>query len=272
MLVATMALAAALLSPDRRALAQGTSPIVCAERPDAPPEAIIEACTAKLESKDISSAHAADALMVRAAMRVRQGHSRQAIDDLTQAVGKRGNDAAIFVRRAALYQVIADDDRAISDLSEAIKLEPAKAQYVFDRAELFRKKGDRRRAFIDYGAVLKLDPAFEGAAGHRKALSREIEKIGAMMPVALRPSFDCGLAKRAVEKAICADLELSELDRDMDVAFQQAMAKAVAQQAAVIQTEQDSFLATRNMSFGQAGYDLKRAMIRRLAALRSQAN
>lgn len=262
----------AVLALSWPASAQSSAPVACADAPDISPDVIIGACNARLALKDIANADAASVYAVRAAMHERQGYPRRAIDDLTQAIRKRGDDAAIFARRAALYRAIEDDDRAITDLGEAIKFDRSNAKYVFDRAELFRKNGDRRRAFVDYGVVLKLDPAFPHAADHRRQLAREIEKIGALMPVAVRPSFDCSAAQRAVEKAICADIELSQLDRDLDAAFQKAVVQAAPKQVATLRSEQESFLATRNMSFGQAGYDLKRAMSRRLSALRALAN
>lgn len=92
------------------------------------------------------------------------------------------------------------------------------------------------------------------------------------MPVAVRPSFDCETAQRAVEKAICADLELSQLDRDLDAEFRQALEKAEPKRAALLRTAQENFIATRNMSFGQAGYDLRRAMNERLVTLRAGSN
>jgi uncharacterized protein len=42
-----------------------------------------------------------------------------------------------------------------------------------------------------------------------------VERLGALKAVAGKPSFNCATARRKVEKAICANPELADLDREV---------------------------------------------------------
>ena len=88
------------------------------------------------------------------------------------------------------------------------------------------------------------------------------------------PSFNCAVARRQVEKAICADPGLAQLDRNINDAFLRAIASAEAgnHRAALALTQsQRDFIGQRNASFGQRGYDLRQAMEERLDRLRTVA-
>jgi uncharacterized protein len=92
------------------------------------------------------------------------------------------------------------------------------------------------------------------------------------MAVAGKPSFICARAKRAVEKAICANPELADLDREIFAANARAIREAKSMQnpnpdARALQREQDAFIARRNAQFGRPGYDLRKAMTERLERL-----
>ena len=82
------------------------------------------------------------------------------------------------------------------------------------------------------------------------------------------PTFDCGTARRAVEKAICSDPDLSRLDRQIDDAYKAALAKLSARGVARLRAEQRAFNATRDRAFGHPDYQLKRALEQRLLVLR----
>jgi len=47
-----------------------------------------------------------------------------------------------------------------------------------------------------------------------------------LFPVDINPSFDCSKAKTAIEKAICRSAELSELDRQLMIAYRQALSSS----------------------------------------------
>ncbi len=159
-------------------------------------------------------------------------------------------------------------DRAIADYSRALELDPASADAFNARGELWLAKGDRPKAVQDFGAALKLNPNHEKAKANHKAMARELERIGAQMAIAGKPSFNCARARRSVERAICANRELADLDRDIVGAHVRAVREAQnPREAERLQREQDAFIARRNAGFGRPGYDLKKAMQQRLQVI-----
>ncbi|KGT77097.1 hypothetical protein MA20_20945 [Bradyrhizobium japonicum] len=170
-----------------------------------------------------------------------------------------------LVARGALYARHDQVDRAIADDSRALQLDPTLADLFNARGELWLKKGDKPKAVQDFGAALKIDPNHEKARANHKAMARELERIGAQMAVAGKPSFNCRSAARAVEKAICANRELADLDREIFASNARVIREARnPAEAKALQREQDEFIARRNAGFGRPGYDLKKAMQERL--------
>jgi tetratricopeptide (TPR) repeat protein len=170
--------------------------------------------------------------------------------------------------RAAAYEREQQYDRAIADYDTALRLDPAQADAFNHRGEVWRKKGDRPHALADFGAAIRLDPEHSAARANYKSLAQELELIGAQMAVRNRPGFNCATAKRAVEKAICADPGLAKLDRDINEVFVRVIADQPNRRAALALTQQQrDFIAKRNASFGKRGYDLRVAMEARLKAL-----
>lgn len=156
-------------------------------------------------------------------------------------------------------------DRAIADYSQALLLDPSLADIYNARGELWLRTYDRPKAAQDFGAALRLNPNHEKAKANNKALAQELERIGARMAIAGRPSFNCARARRAVEKAICASPDLAELDSDIQGSYVRAVREAQKpSDKKLIQREQDAYLARRNAEFGRPGYDLKKAMLDRL--------
>src|ERR1700744_2968809 len=146
-------------------------------------------------------------------------------DDRIIAVcaGLIGNDKApktdrvkAAIARAAAYDRKGEIDRAISDMDIALRLDATQAEVFNTRGELFRRKSDRVHALSDFGTAVKLDPNNAVARANYKSLSLEIERIGAMMAVNNKPSFNCAAARRPVEKAICGNPELANLDREIN--------------------------------------------------------
>jgi tetratricopeptide (TPR) repeat protein len=171
--------------------------------------------------------------------------------DLVKALIARG---ALFARHDQI-------DRAIADYSRALQLDPSLADIFNARGELWLKKGDRPKAVQDFGAALKINPNHEKARANHKAMAQELERLGAQMAVAGKPSFNCARARRAVEKAICANSELADLDREIFAANARVIREARSPaEAKTFQREQDDFIARRNAEFGRSGYDLKKAM------------
>jgi tetratricopeptide (TPR) repeat protein len=185
-----------------------------------------------------------------------------------------GNDKALrpdrvraAIARASAYDRKGDIDRAIGDDDIALRLDPTMADVFNARGELYRRKGDRVHALADFGTAVKLAPNHAAAKANYKSLSLEIERIGAMMAVNNRPSFNCASARRPVEKAICANPELANLDREINAVNTRVVREAAQRDpraGRAMQREQDEFLKQRNAEFGKPGFDLQKMMRDRL--------
>lgn len=177
----------------------------------------------------------------------------------------KGDLIKALIARGALYARHDQIDRAIADDSRALLLDSTLADIFNARGELWLRKGDKPKAVQDFGAALKIDPNHEKAKANHRAMAREIERIGAQMAVAGKPSFNCARARRAVERAICANHELADLDREIYGSHVRVLREAQSPaEARKIQREQDEFIARRNAGYGRPGYDLKKAMQDRL--------
>jgi tetratricopeptide (TPR) repeat protein len=228
-------------------LALGAAYAATGGEPVAVPQVDVAPCLAASAADDMDKAAAACTAVI--------DNEKTAKPDLIKALIARG---ALFARHDQV-------DRAIADDSRALQLDPTLADIFNARGELWLKKGDRPRAVQDFGAALKIDPNHEKAKANHKAMARELERIGAQMAVAGKPSFNCRSARRAVEKAICANRELADLDREVFAANARVLREARnAGEAKALQRAQDDFIARRNAEFGRPGYDLKKAMQERL--------
>lgn len=207
----------------------------------------IAPCLAAAAADDMDKATSACAAVI--------DNEKTAKADLVKALIARG---ALLARHDQI-------DRAIADDSRALLLDPTLADIFNQRGELWLKKGDKPKAVQDFGAALKIDPNHEKAKANHKAMARELERIGAQMAVAGKPSFNCARARRSVEKAICGNRELADLDREVFASNAHAIREARnAAEVKALQREQDEFIARRNADFGRPGYDLKKAMQERL--------
>ena len=168
--------------------------------------------------------------------------------------------AGVYARRDML-------DRAIDDYGIVLRLDPQLADIFNARGELWRKKGDRPKALQDFAAAIRLHPNHPQAKANYKSLALELERLGALLAVNNKPSFNCATARAAVEKAICANPELANLDRQINAVNSRVVsdaARADPRAGRALQHEQSEFIAQRNASFGKPDYDLQKAMRERL--------
>lgn len=182
----------------------------------------------------------------------------------------RGDRLKALIARAGVLARRDQADRAIADYDAVLRLDPMLADIFNARGELWRKKGDRVKAVHDFDAALKLKPDHAKAKANHRALAQELERLGAQMAVAGKPSFNCATARRAVEKAICVNPELADLDREIYAANARVLREAASEgppAVRALQRKQDEFIARRNAAFGRPGYDLKKAMRERLQDL-----
>lgn len=232
-----------VLSPGAAHAATGGEPAAVAQ-------VDIVSCLIAAAADDIDKAAPACAAVI--------DNEKTAKPDLVKALIARG---ALLARHDQI-------DRAIADDSRALLLDPTLADVFNARGELWLKKGDKPKAVQDFGAALRIDPNHEKAKANHKAMAREIERIGAQMAVAGKPSFNCAAARRPIEKAICANRELADLDREVYAANARVLREARNEgEAKALQREQDDFIARRNAGFGRPGFDLKQAMQDRLQRL-----
>ena len=145
-----------------------------------------------------------------------------------------------------------------------LRLDPTLADIFNARGELWRSKGDRPKAVADFGAAIKLNPDHPAAKANHKSLAQELERVGALKAVEGKPSFNCATARRAVEKAICANptlpISIARFTGPMSGRCRKRPPRGWTRAAA----EQDEFIARRNAQFGKPGYDLQKAMRERL--------
>jgi tetratricopeptide (TPR) repeat protein len=195
-----------------------------------------------------------------------------AIADYTEAIRLRPR-ANFYTNRADSYNFKKDFDAALADYDAALRIDPNFVLALNNRGTVWHAKGEDQKALADYDAALRLDASLESAIINRKKIVLDLERKGALMSVAATPSFDCATAKRAVEKAICADPELSRLDRDIDVAYTRVFAlakKDSAKTAETLRQDQRNFIADRNASFGRSDYVIHDAMQKRLQVLQAK--
>jgi tetratricopeptide (TPR) repeat protein len=167
--------------------------------------------------------------------------------------------------RAAMYVRKEKYSDAIDDYDAALRLDPANADLFNTRGELHRKRGNGPKAVADFAAAMKLNPDHAVARANHRALAQELERLGALKAVAGKPSFNCATARRPVEKAICANPELADLDREVHGSYVRAIGEAQQpRDVRKLKQQQDEFIARRNAQYGKPGYDLKTAMKQRL--------
>ncbi len=179
----------------------------------------------------------------------------------------RADRIKALIARAGAYDRKDQIDRAIADYDTVLRLDPALADVFNIRGELWRRKGDRPRALADFAAAIKLNPDHPSARANYRSLAQELERLGALLAVYNKPSFNCLAARRAVEKAICASPELANLDREINAVNAKVVREATRDSpraGRALQREQDGFIARRNAAFGRPDYDLQRAMRERL--------
>ncbi len=193
------------------------------------------------------------------------GDFDRAIADFSEAIRLRPQ-ANFFTNRGNSYNNKGDYDRAIDDYNSALKLNPGFYLAYNNRSVAWHRKGDLDHAIADLEELLRINPRISSAAKGLADLREERARRGTVSGPQL-PTFDCGTARLAVEKAICSDPDLVRLDQQMGEAYRTALDKLDRAGAARLRREQREFIARRDKLFGRPDYQLKREMERRLATL-----
>jgi tetratricopeptide (TPR) repeat protein len=154
-----------------------------------------------------------------------------------------------LVARAGVFERKEMYDSAISDYDAVLRLDPTLADIFNARGELWRRKGDRPKAVADFGAALRLNPDHPAAKANHRSLAQELEKVGALKAIEGKPSFNCATARRPVEKAICANPTLADLDREIYGSYVRAVQEATTQgwsESSAVNRTNSSLAATRS--------------------------
>lgn len=194
------------------------------------------------------------------------GDYDRAIVDYDQAI-RIAPKANFLTNRGNSYNQKGDLDRAIADYDRAVKLNPSFYLAYNNRGIAYRKKGDLDHAIADFEQVVRIAPQINSAVTALARVRQERDRLD-LVSDRLLPTFDCRDARKAAEKAICSDPDLSRLDRQIDDAYKTALARLDRKEVAGLRQEQRAFLGTRNTAFGRPDYNLKREMERRLTELR----
>jgi tetratricopeptide (TPR) repeat protein len=232
-------------------------PVICAALTVAAPTELIASCTALIDNPAMPGTDRLDAMITRAVALHNGGQTGKALAEIEAVVAKDPTRARAFRARGEILRQSGKPEAAFAALNEAIRLE-----------------GDRARALQDYAEAVRLDPSDKTAADNHQEIALEVERLGTLTAQKNLPSFNCAIAKRPVEKAICVDPGLARLDRDINDVFLRAIASAEADshRAALALTQaQRDFIEKRNASFGRHGYDLRQAMEQRLDKLNTSA-
>ncbi len=182
----------------------------------------------------------------------------------------KGDRIKALMARAGVFTRRNEIDRAITDYDLVLLLDPSLADVYNSRGELWRKTGDRHKALEDFDAALKRNPDLVVARSNYRDLVLELERLGALMAVYNKPSFNCARTRRPVEKAICADAKLANLDREITAVNAKVVERAGTRRTPAglaLQREQDAFVTHRNAAFGRADFDLLKVMRARLDQL-----
>jgi tetratricopeptide (TPR) repeat protein len=200
------------------------------------------------------------------------GDYDRAIADYNEAIKLKPQANFLTNRGDAYNHKGGDYDRAIADYDRAIALDPGFALAYNNRGAAYGKKGDLDRAIADYQQALRVNPQFDQAAQNLADAREERDRrLAAGGDSSVLPTFDCGSAHRAVEKAICSDPDLARLDREIGAAYKTALANRDGKDGAQLRQDQRDFIAARNKQFGNPQYNLKREMQTRLDALRGMS-
>ena len=115
--------------------------------------------------------------MGRAQLRLAQGDTLSALDDLNHGLELNKNISSAYVIRSEINMKFNNDmQAALADMDEAIKLEPQFAGYFINRAYMKYNLDDYFGAMSDYDYAVSLDPANVVAHFNRGLLLTEVSE------------------------------------------------------------------------------------------------
>lgn len=97
----------------------------------------------------------------------------EALDVLSDGLGKGYRKAPIYAKRAEIYMLSGNEKLALEELTKAIEFDRKNPELFTKRAELLYMAGKYKAALEDYNAAIKLDPEeLRYTIGRARALSK----------------------------------------------------------------------------------------------------
>jgi tetratricopeptide (TPR) repeat protein len=107
---------------------------------------------------------------------------QDAVNDYSEAIKLKSDDARIYEQRAAVEMKLNDNDKALADYSEAIKLKPNELRYYAYRSYIYEVKGDIKNSMADTDKVLKLDSNNQEAKSRKARLEARQQALSTPLP------------------------------------------------------------------------------------------
>ena len=121
-------------------------------------DAVIEGCTAVIQSRLDPPQRLATAFDNRGVAYRLKGEYVHALQDYNQAIRLDPDNANAYNNRGIIYRIKSDYDRAIADYDEAIWLKNGDFPAAFyNRALAYAGKGEYDRALTDFDVVMRFD-------------------------------------------------------------------------------------------------------------------
>jgi len=143
------------------------------------PQAAIAACSALIESGEITGKSLADARFNRASAYFLTGAQDLALADLDEAMQLLPGDARVYGLRGAVRGMKGDLDGAIADFTVSIDGDPSLVDSYTNRGKALSDKGEFERSIADFDRALKLQPnnafALNGRCWSRAVLNIDLD-------------------------------------------------------------------------------------------------
>jgi lipoprotein NlpI len=130
----------------------------CIKGVDGNPDDVIKACTAAIDSGEVTGPNLRAVLNNRGIAYKNKGDNVHAVADFSHAIDLNPNDDKALNNRGALYMNEGDYDRAIADYDKAILLVPEYAIAIKNRGAAYINEGKYDRAIPDYDKLVQINP------------------------------------------------------------------------------------------------------------------
>lgn len=149
-----------------------------------------DACSALLNSGQLSAAQRAAAYGLRLLAWRAEGFHRFALEDADEWLRITPNDPEAHYRRGVVLSEMTHFQEAIASFDRALRIQPGAADALADRGTAYAGLGQHERAMRDFAEALRLDPRnvlaytnraeLHNAMGNIEAELEDLEKAAAL--------------------------------------------------------------------------------------------